>query len=89
MTDSQSSRLRELLEQLHAELEHTTGVDAESRQILEHLRQDIQVVLSASDAASHYPSLGSRMNTTITHLEESHPQLTLLIKQLLDHLAAV
>jgi len=85
MTESQSTHLRELLEQLHAELERTPGVDAESRAILEHLKRDIQTVLDGASAAP----LNQRAQNALEHFEESHPRLTLALKQLIDHLAAV
>lgn len=85
MPEPQSAHLHELLQQLHAELEHTTAVDAESRTILEHLKRDIQTVLNGENTAS----LNQRVQIAVTHFEESHPQLTLVLKQLLDHLAAV
>ncbi len=84
MNDSQT-RLHELLQQLHDELERTTGVDAESRQTLEHLKKDIEVALKSADTTP----LGKRLNDSVAQLETSHPQITLVIKELLDHLAAV
>ena len=83
-----SRQLRQELEQLHAELERTEIVDAESRQLLEHLQNDIQAVLKHSDAANH-ASLVKRLNAVVSQFEESHPSLTLTIKQVLDNLASI
>ena len=82
--------LRDLLEQLHAELERTTTLDDEVRATLEHLRTDIQAALNASEiSAQQSRALGARCANAIEQFDDLHPQLTLLIKSLLDHLAAV
>ncbi len=82
------SQLRQTLEQLHAQLANTPAVDDESRLLLQHLREDIQAVLKEPDAASR-ASLRARLNTATAHFEDSHPDLALTIKQVLDHLAQV
>ena len=83
--------LHEKLEQLHRELEHTQSVDESDREYLQHLMRDIQAILGESgrDKSSHYPSLTRRLTEAVGRLEESHPQLTLTIGQVLDHLAQV
>ena len=81
-------RLKELLEQLHAALEQTQPVDDESRQLLAHLRDDIQTVLRESSASSR-ASLHRRLDAALAQFEDSHPDLALTIKQVLDNLAQV
>ncbi len=81
-------QLRTTLEQLHAELERTQVVDDESRQLLQHLQSDIQVVLKEPSAESR-ASLRNRLEGALAHFEDSHSQLTLTIKTVLDHLAQV
>ena len=82
------TKLQQELEQLHAELGRTQAVDTESRQLLEQLQSDIQAVLKQSNTESH-ASLVERLNAAVTQFEESHPDLTLTIKQLLDNLASI
>ncbi len=79
--------LKETLEQLHAKLEETQPVDDESRQLLEHLKGDIQTVLK-EPSASH-DSLRQRLGTALAKFEDSHADLALTIKRVLDNLAEV
>lgn len=83
-----TSQLRTILEQLHSELERAQTVDDESRQLLQHLQSDIQAVLKESSASAR-ASLRARLETALARYEDSHPQLTLTIKIVLDHLAQV
>ena len=86
--DKDRTELREALERLHAELEQTRMVDPESRQLLRHLQGDIQTVLRSPTEASR-ASLTARLDAAVAQFEESHPNLTLTIKQVLDNLAQV
>ncbi len=86
--DTDKPQLREALERLHAELEQTKTMDPESRQLLQHLQNDIQTMLRQPNARSR-ASLGRRLNDALAHFEETHPDLTLTIKQVLDNLAGV
>ncbi len=82
------SQLRQTLEQLHAELENTPVADDESRQLLEHLKNDIQAVLKEPNDSAR-ASLRERLDGAMDHFEDTHSDLTLTIKQVLDHLAQV
>lgn len=82
------SQLHQSLQQLHYELEHTQALDDESRQLLEHLQRDIQAVLKESNAATR-KSLRNRLNAAIAHFEDSHSELALTLKQVLDNLAQI
>lgn len=83
-----TKRLAQSLEQLHAELAQTSTLDDESRQLLEHLQRDIQAVLKESNAATR-KSLGNRLSAAVEHFEDSHSDLTLTLKQVLDNLAQI
>ncbi len=80
--------LVESLERLHEQLKQTQTLDDESRQLLEHLQGDIRTVLQKPSAASR-ASLRARLEEAVTQLEDSHPQLTITIQEVLDHLANV
>ncbi len=80
--------LRATLEQLHARLEQTQVVDEESRQLLQHLKNDIQAVLKEPNDSAR-ASLRERLDGAMDHFEDTHSDLTLTIKQVLDHLAQV
>ncbi len=86
--DEDRTELREALKRLHAELEQARMVDPESRQLLQHLQGDIQAVLKKPTPASR-ASLAARLDAAMAQFEESHPNLTLTIKQVLDNLAQV
>ena len=80
--------LRATLEQLHGQLEQMQVVDEESRQLLQHLKNDIQAVLKEPNASAQ-ASLRMRLDAAMDQFEDTHSDLTLTIKQLLDHLAQV
>ncbi|HEX7587550.1 MAG TPA: DUF4404 family protein [Anaerolineae bacterium] len=82
------SQFHQTLEELHAQLESTPVVDDESRQLLQHLMADIQTVLDKPTAAAH-ASLRTRLDTAAAHFEDSHSDLALTLKQVIDHLAQV
>ncbi len=86
--EQRTSTLQETLERLHAELEQTHTLDQESRQLLLHLQGDIQAILEQPGAASS-ASLQARLNAAVARLEDANPDLTLVIKDVLDHLAEV
>jgi Domain of unknown function (DUF4404) len=80
-------QLEEKLEQLRAKLEETKPVDDESRELLEHLKGDIQTVLKEPNAP--HDSLRQRLGAALAKFEDSHADLTLAIMQVLDNLAEV
>ena len=82
------TQLHQTLEELHAELENTQVVDDESRQLLQHLKDDIQTALNKPSAAAH-ATLRTRLDDAAAHFEDTHSDLTLTIKQVIDHLAQV
>ena len=85
MTDQ---NLRDLLEQLHEELERTEVKDEASRERLQHLQADIRALRERSDETieSDEPLL-ERLQESIDHFETSHPQLTLMLSQMMTILS--
>lgn len=83
------SELRDTLEKLHQELEHTNDLDDESRQRLKHLMGDIRLTLDREQApsAEHYESLGDQLMDGIQRYEVSHPGLTAAMRHALDILS--
>jgi predicted nucleic acid-binding Zn-ribbon protein len=80
MTDQ---NLRELLEKLHNELEHTEITDEAGRERLRHLEADIRRLLerSGENVETDEPML-ERLQDSIDHFEATHPQLTMMISQI-------
>lgn len=80
--------LDESLERLNAELQKTKATDDESRRLLLDLQQDTHSAIRNPSPTSH-ASLRARLETTLTHFEDLHPQLTKTMQEVLDNLAAV
>jgi hypothetical protein len=85
MTDQS---LRELLEKLHDELERIEVTDEAERERLRHLDADIRDLLrrSGEEADTDEPML-ERLQDSIDHFEETHPQLTLMLSQMMTILS--
>ncbi len=81
--------LRNLLEQLHAELEHTQSVDEKGRELLRDLGSDIRELLARSeeDPTRANQSLLGRLEESISYLEVTHPTLTNTLSKLLETLS--
>ncbi len=83
-------QLHRLLAQLHAELLATRPVDAESRDRLQQLTQDIRAVLDAKPrpaSAEPYHAMRPKLKDAVTTFEASHPQLSKTIEQVIETLA--
>lgn len=81
-------KLRRLLEQLHAELEHTESLDDKGRDLLRRLDADIRGLLNRSqgDALQVQAPTLERLEKAINHLEITHPTLTMALSELLTTL---
>lgn len=85
MTDQD---LRELLERLHDELEHTEMTDEAGRERLRHLEADIRALLARSgDRLERDDTLLERLQEDIEHFETSHPTLSTMISQMMTILS--
>jgi hypothetical protein len=85
MTDQ---NLRELLEKLHKELEHTKVTDEAGRERLRHLNADIRELLKRSgDQTETDEPMLERLQDSIDHFETSHPQLTMMLSQMMTILS--
>ena len=81
--------LRKQLEELHAEIEKTGTVDDEGREMLRHLKADIQTLLERSEGESlePHPSFVQTMLDSIEHFEVTHPTLTNVLNQVMSTLS--
>ena len=70
------NNLSKLLEQLHAELDHTEAVDDKGRELLRALNTDIEKLLERSESGESDDSLLERLQESIDHFEITHPALT-------------
>jgi len=79
--------LREMLEQLHAELQQAGSVDERSRELLRNVMADIHTLLEPSAAEAQPESLATRLREAVDEFEESHPALTEAVGRVVDALA--
>lgn len=80
--------LRELLEKLHKELEQIEVADEAGRERLRHLDADIRNLLERSERLDETdePML-ERLQDSIDHFETTHPQLTMMLSQMMTILS--
>lgn len=83
MNDPQPNR-RELLEQLHSDLEQVEPTDEQGQQILDDTRARIQRALDEDDDDD---SLVERLEDAVAHFEGTHPDLTNTIMVVIDTLS--
>ena len=84
----EKQKLRELLEQLHEELEQTETVDQGTGKVLADLKQDIsRFVQDEPCTEGEQEGLTERLGDAVGHFEEDHPKLSMVIQHVLDSLA--
>ena len=76
--------LRELLAQLHTRLSHAESLDAESRQLLTTLSQDIERALGR--ASEETAPARNSLESAAVKLESEHPALANVVRQVIDAL---
>jgi hypothetical protein len=78
--------LHAMLEQLHAELQNSSDVDAKSRELLRAVMDDIRAIEPGAGGPRPEP-LGQRLREAVDAFEESHPALTEAVGRVVDALA--
>ena len=86
---SEQQRLRQMLEQLHAELQRSHGLDYRSRERLDSALSDIEDLLTRAEAGKPPESIMERLREAIGVFEQTHPTLTAAIGRLADTLANI
>jgi hypothetical protein len=80
--------LREQLEKLQNEIEQTEVTDEAGRERLRHLQADIRTLLErAEDEMDTDESMLERFEDSVEHFQETHPQLTMTISQMMTILS--
>ncbi|MFH1625617.1 MAG: DUF4404 family protein [Pseudomonadota bacterium] len=81
-------QLREILEQLHTELEQTKSVDKTSRELLRDVIKDIYDVLerSSKKPSGGHQSLINQLTEAASRFEETHRTLAATVGQVIDAL---
>ncbi len=82
------NKTRELLQQLHDEINSIQKVDQQGGKLLKDIDNDIRELLerSGDDSMEVHPSILNRLDDAICHFEVDHPDLTTLIAKVMDSL---
>ncbi len=81
-------QVREKLKLLHDELDQVELPDSNQREILKKVASEIQDMLARQEEGiEHYSGLGERLKEAVAQIEASHPEATLLMRQVIDQLA--
>lgn len=87
MAGTMKAELRERLASLHAELDKTSAVDPQSRELLIALLSDITRLLGPSGtSADEDTSLTERLDELAVQFEAEHPALGTALRQVVDTL---
>ena len=79
--------LRKSLEDLHRKIETTDQVDEEGRELLNHLKGDIENLLDRTENEDQLDDTTgevARLEESVRYFEVTHPSLTAAISQLLN-----
>jgi hypothetical protein len=81
--------LRSLVAGLRSELAHAHDLDADAREVLHGLAQEVEAVLQRPPAGSQVvePALRDRLADRVRELEASHPKLSRTVGNIVDTLA--
>jgi DNA repair exonuclease SbcCD ATPase subunit len=82
-------QLRQRIEELEEELEQTESIDADARDRLTGVLEEIRRALaeSAEKSDEEGESLVERLNEATRQFEESHPTLTTMVGRIADSLS--
>jgi uncharacterized protein DUF4404 len=86
MTDKD---LRKLLEKVQGEIEQTQTMDERGRKLLRNLDGDIRKLLERSGETEMHgdASVLEQLQDTIDHMEVTHPDLTMMLSELMTILS--
>lgn len=85
----ENKELRELLTQLHDEIQNTNEVDTKGAELLRDLESDIAALIERSEKETIelHPANALNLENTLKHFEVTHPTLTELIAKILETLS--
>jgi DNA repair exonuclease SbcCD ATPase subunit len=88
MAGMREQHLRQMLEQLHTELQHADTIDDRSRELLRSVLDDIEDLLEHKQKRGTQPeSIIERLREAVRAFETTHPRLTDAIGGVADALA--
>jgi predicted component of type VI protein secretion system len=85
----QQSEFNEMLKKLHEELISTESLDNTSIELLENIQGDLETILDEEQETGQeeHQSLSDKLRDAVDEYEESHPNLVIAMKHVLDSLA--
>jgi predicted component of type VI protein secretion system len=90
MAGMREQHLRQMLEQLHTELQRTDTIDDRSRELLRSVLGDIEDLLERKQKRGRQPeSIIERLREVVRTFEKTHPTLTDTIGRVADALAGM
>jgi uncharacterized protein YaaN involved in tellurite resistance len=90
MADMREQHLREMLEQLHTELQRADTIDDRSREMLRSVLGDIEDLLERKQKpGTQLESIIERLRGAVRAFETTHPRLTDAIGGVADALARI
>ena len=82
-----TDEIKTALRQLHGELSQTESADPELTELLRQVEQDIHGVLDQPQGETESSHLTSRIDEMAISLEEQHPKLTPVLRQVSEALS--
>jgi hypothetical protein len=83
-----TQQLHEKLKLLHNELDQMELPDSNQREILKKVASEVQDMLARQEVGmDRYSGLSERLKEAVAHIEASHPEVTLRMRQVIDQLA--
>jgi methyl-accepting chemotaxis protein len=81
-------KLHQLLTQVHEHLQNKSGLDEQSRVLLQQVLADVKLV-STSTVESGQQDLSDRIEQQAVEFEEAHPTLSEILRQIMDTLGRI
>jgi hypothetical protein len=90
MAGVREQHLRQMLEQLHTEIQRAETIDDRSRELLRNVLGDIEDLLERKQQRGTHPvSIIERLREAVRAFEKTHPALTTAIGRVADALASL
>jgi hypothetical protein len=90
MADMREQHLRQMLEQLHTELQRADPIDDRSRELLRSVLADIEDLLERKQKRGTQPeSIIQQLREVVRTFETTHPSLTSAIGRVAEALAGL
>ncbi len=81
-----NEQLRKTLQDLHAELEETQGIDPDTQAMLQDIDRHIQTLLARPDRelSTRHHGLTAQLRDSLARFEASNPNLVVNVERVLD-----